>query len=153
MSGHPLEGPHPPAWGRRRDRIVTSGWEATGLEVLGEADFDGSHLRRDGLYAVCFAATWCLPTRWFLPKFIAHDSAPGVQRVLADITDLKSPLWDTFQIRITPSLLVFRGGEVRGRLDGRRVVGLRTADLEKLDRLALHLAGPVPTSPALGVRG
>jgi thiol-disulfide isomerase/thioredoxin len=108
-------------------------WSSTGLEILREPDFSGTHLNRAGVYVVCFGATWCPPTRRFMPKFVAGKGKLGGTLAIADITDLKSPLWETFRIRITPSVLVFRDGEVERRLDGRRFVGLTSSSLAQLE--------------------
>lgn len=105
-------------------------WEHTGLEVLRTADFEGEHLRRRGVYVVCFGAKWCLPTRIFVPKFVSQNAELPPRSAIVDISDLKDPLWDVFRIRITPSILIFHEGENVARYDGRRVVGLRSADLQ-----------------------
>lgn len=113
------------------------GWESTGLELLHASDFDGTRLKRPGVYAVCFGATWCRPTRRFVPKFVARNGQLPARLAMADITDLNDPLWDVFQLQITPTMMVFRDGTPVGRFDGRRVIGLRNADL---DRMAEQLA-------------
>jgi|HubBroStandDraft_1064217.scaffolds.fasta_scaffold01929_3 hypothetical protein len=124
---------------------VKRGWESTGLEVLRTNDFEGARLKRDGIYSVCFGATWCRPTRGFVPKFVARNGRLPGQMAIADITDLRDPLWDWFQIKITPTIIVFRAGAPVGRLDGRRFVGLRDTDLDRLTSLLGGLGAP--TSP------
>jgi len=117
------------------------GWEDTGLEVLRTGDFEGTHLQRAGTYAVCFGATWCPPTRGFVPKFVARDGKLPARLAMADITDVDDPLWDTFRIKITPTMVVFRDGAPVARFDGRRFIGLRNADLERLSEF-LRAGGP-----------
>ncbi|MFZ0829658.1 MAG: thioredoxin family protein [Thermoplasmata archaeon] len=107
-------------------------WSTTGLEVLGPRDFSGGRLQRSGTNVVCFSAEWCPVTRRFMPKFLALRGTLPALLMIADITDLKSPLWDDFHIRITPSIIVYREGEVFLRLDGRRFFGLRDPDMAKL---------------------
>ena len=108
-------------------------WQYTGLEILHEGDFSGERLRREGTYVVCFGALWCPITRRFLPKFVrARERMPGTCAV-ADVTDRESPLWDTFRIRITPSILVFRHGVVDRRVDGRRFFGITAGALARLE--------------------
>jgi thioredoxin-like negative regulator of GroEL len=107
-------------------------WAGTGLEVLGPGDFSDGRLNRPGTFVVCFAAEWCPVTRRFMPKFLGLRGTLPAQIILADITDLKNPLWDDFRIRITPSIIVFREGEVLLRLDGRRFFGLKDAELARL---------------------
>lgn len=73
---------------------------------------------------VCFGAEWCPYARRFVPRFAGRKSAIAGTFALADITDLKDPLWDTFRIRVTPSIVVFRDGVEVARLDGRRFLGI-----------------------------
>lgn len=108
-------------------------WAPTGLEILREKDFEGTRLNRPGVYVVCFGALWCPITRRFMPKFVAGRGRVHGTLAIADITSTDSPLWDTFQIRITPSVLVFRDGHVQHRLDGTRFVGITTSGLSRLE--------------------
>jgi Thioredoxin len=121
-------------------------WASTGLEVLRSGDFEGTRLKRPGVYAVCFGATWCPPTRGFVPKFVARSST-GLPAMfaMADITEWEDPLWDSFRIKITPTMAVFRDGDLVARFDGRRMVGLRESDL---DKLAAVLTGSSATHSA-----
>jgi thioredoxin-like negative regulator of GroEL len=107
-------------------------WASTGLEILSATDFSAGRLRRTGTYVVCFGAGWCHPTRQFMPKFVALKGGLPASLAIADITELESPLWDDFQIRITPSIIVFRDGAIVSRLDGRRFVGITQSALAKL---------------------
>jgi thioredoxin-like negative regulator of GroEL len=115
-------------------------WESTGLEVLTTVDFDGTTLKRPGLYAVCFGATWCPPTRSFVPKFVARNGKVPGTLAMGDITEWEDPLWDTFGIKITPTMAVFQDGALVGRFDGRRMLGLRESDLDKLESLLRKLS-------------
>ena len=110
-------------------------WVATGLEVLRTADFQGGRLSRAGTYAVCFAAEWCPITRRFMPRFVPLKGTLPATFAIADITDLNDSLWDDFQIRITPSIIVFRDGQVLGRIDGRRFLGISANALASLGEL------------------
>lgn len=108
-------------------------WTDTGLEVLGEKDFSGVHLNRSGVVVVCFGATWCPVTRRFMPRFVGERHRIAGTLAVADITDLNSALWDTFRIRITPSIIVFRDGEVQTRVDGKRFFGITASALAQLE--------------------
>jgi hypothetical protein len=108
------------------------GWASLGLEVLRASDFDGPRLRREGRYAVCFGATWCFPTRVFAPKFAARNTRVPARLAMADISARDDPLWDSFQISITPTMIVFQDGGAMGRFNGRPVIGLRTADVDRM---------------------
>ena len=130
---------------KRLAKKNSGSWESTGLEVLRTGDFEGTRLKRPGVYAVCFGATWCPPTRKFVPKFVARSGHAPAKFAMADITEWEDPLWDSFQIAITPTMAIFRDGELVARFDGRRMVGLRESDL---DKLATELQRPVrPASP------
>jgi hypothetical protein len=121
--------------------MVPEGWEGTGLEVLHTQDFEGTRLRRPGTYAVCFAATWCPPTRRFVPKFVARNGSVPAQFALADISDNDDPLWDTFRIEITPSMAVFHDGGLVGRFDGRPILALNRKDLDQMAHLIRRISG------------
>jgi len=108
-------------------------WTSSGLEVLGEKDFSRARLNRPGTVIVCFGAEWCPITRRFMPKFIAERGKLDGTLAIADITDLNSTLWDTFQIRITPSIVVFQNGEVHRRVDGKRIIGITASALRQLE--------------------
>ena len=54
---------------------------------------------------------------------------------IGDITEWSSPLWDDFKIKITPTVVIFRGGSPEGRIDGRCFLGLRVTDLVRLGEL------------------
>jgi Thioredoxin len=120
--------------------MAEQGWEASGLPVLRTSHFSGDHLNLPGIFVVSFAAAWCPITRRFMPKFAARKGRLAATVAIADITDLKDPLWDTFRIRITPTIIVFRDGRVSERVDGRRLMGITDSQLRKLDQ-ALS-AGP-----------
>ena len=121
-------------------------WESIGLEVLSAADFEATHLKRDGTYAVCFGAAWCRPTRSFVHRFVAREGRMPAKLAIADITDLNDQLWDSFQIKITPTVLVFRDGTPLGRYDGRRFIGLRDSDLDRLTDFLGTLGGSEPVA-------
>jgi hypothetical protein len=123
-------------------------WENTGLEVLRTGDFEATRLKRPGIYAVCFGATWCRPTRGFVPKFVARNGRLPATLAIADITEWKDPLWDSFQIKITPTMILFRDGVQVGRLDGRRFTGLKDADLDRLIELIGKVGTPLPAPTA-----
>lgn len=118
-----------------------SPWNSTGLEVLRDADFQGDRLDRPGTFVVCFGAAWCPITRRFMPKFTAEREKIRGTLAIADITDTDDPLWDTFRIRITPSILVFQDGKLKTRIDGKRFIGITSSGLARLEE-ALPPARP-----------
>lgn len=108
-------------------------WASSGLEILGEEDFSGTSLNRPGTYIVCFGAAWCPITRRFVPRFVRERGRLEGTLAIADITDRSSPLWETFCIRITPSIVVFRDGRETRRVDGKRFFGVTATALAKLE--------------------
>ena len=97
-------------------------------------DFPHARLNRLGTVVVCFGATWCGITRRFMPKFVALKTKLSAPLAIADISDQRGPLWDTFRIRITPSIIVFHDGLELLRIDGRRFFGITRSDLAELER-------------------
>ncbi|MFZ0891885.1 MAG: thioredoxin family protein [Thermoplasmata archaeon] len=118
-----------------------SAWSSMGLEILRTKDFAEGHLTRAGTYVVCFGAGWCQPTRRFMPQFVARKGQIPGTLAIADISDRNDPLWDLFQIRITPSIIAFRDGAIQYRMEGRRFFAITPADL---DRLQVSLGGGPP---------
>jgi thiol-disulfide isomerase/thioredoxin len=101
------------------------------LERIGAEAFDVTKLRRNGTWAIAFIADWCPFCRTFLPEFSAL-SARGLKLVIADLTDEDSPLWETFEIEVVPSVIVFRDGDPLFRVDGRLMEGLGPKDLARV---------------------
>ena len=109
-------------------------WASSGLEVIRSRDLPNGRLNRPGAYVVCFGAYWCGFTRRFMPQFAARKGTIPASFAIADITDREDPLWDTFRIRITPTVIVFRDGEVVLRVDGRRFFGISQAAMDTVER-------------------
>ena len=114
--------------------MATKNWASTGLEVLRSTDFSDGRLNRPGTYVVCFGAVWCQPTRKFMPQLVKRKSRLPGTIAIADITDRNDPLWDIFQIRITPSIIVFREGSIQFRVDGRRFFGITASALDRMEQ-------------------
>jgi thioredoxin 1 len=85
---------------------------------LGPSDFKRKHLRKSGTLAVLFAAAWCPFCRRFSPIFESALTEKGMPAALADLSDLENPLWETFDIQVVPTVMVFKDGELIYRMDG-----------------------------------
>ena len=107
------------------------------LERVGAESFRGSRLLKEGTWAVAFLADWCPFCQAFRPNFESMRLSVG-GRLIADVTEEESPLWDTFAIEVIPTVVVFRGGIPIARFDGVPGVGLEAKDL---DRIASALEG------------
>jgi thioredoxin-like negative regulator of GroEL len=84
---------------------------------LGSADFDGKRLKKTGTLAVLFAAEWCPFCRRFSPIFESALRAKNVSGALADLSEFENPLWETFDIQVVPTVMVFKDGELVYRKD------------------------------------
>ena len=91
------------------------------MERLTASDFDRTRLSRDGTLAVAFSADWCPYCRAFMAEFEAAELP--VPKVMGDVTDEESVLWDDFKLNVVPTMVLFRDGEAVWRRDGRRKVG------------------------------
>jgi thioredoxin 1 len=101
------------------------------METLPVGAFQGQRLERPGTYIVVFAADWCPFCRSFLPTFARLEGRGPFRIARADVTDIDSPLWDRFEIRVVPTMLLFRNGTLATRFDGVAGVGLGERDAER----------------------
>lgn len=121
------------------------------LPTVGPEAFDGDRLDRDGLWAVAFLADWCPFCHEFAPRFESLGALGG-DLLVADVTDLESPLWDRFRLDIVPTVVVFRDGAAVTRADGVSMRGLGDDDLRAV-RAALGPRSSVPSPPEGRARG
>lgn len=80
---------------------------------------------------VLMAARWCGYCTRFLSQLGSFNPAENIDMILTDADDIDESLWDTYRIRLVPTLLVFREGKEIFRRDGRPGVGLLISDLEE----------------------
>jgi thiol-disulfide isomerase/thioredoxin len=114
------------------------------MERLTLTDFLGQRLLRSGPTAVLFAADWCGFCREFLPRFHAREGTLSVDFALADVTDLDSPWWETFDVEVVPSIIGFREGNIAWRINGIRSVGLGERDLDQMADLVRNAGDAAP---------
>ena len=65
----------------------------------------------------------------FDPVFEAEMSESGLPRASVDLSDFDNPLWETFDIRVVPTVIVFKEGQVAFRKDGIFGRGLAKGDM------------------------
>jgi thioredoxin 1 len=106
---------------------------------LGPSDFNGKCLKKSGTVAVLFAAEWCPFCRRFSPIFESALAGKGMLTALADLSDLGNPLWETFDIQVVPTVVVFKDGELIHRMDG--VLGQGLPDNAMSEVLPYLMAG------------
>jgi thioredoxin-like negative regulator of GroEL len=85
---------------------------------LGPSDFDGRRLKKPGTWVVLFAAEWCPFCRKFSPVFNSSLAQKKMPTVLADLSDYENPLWETFDVQVVPTVMVFSEGGLAYRMDG-----------------------------------
>jgi thioredoxin 1 len=73
---------------------------------------------------VLFFASWCPFCREFYVTFEAAAKNRGISWSSADISDDNNPLWESFNIEVVPTLIIFKEGEAVFRRDGVRGRGL-----------------------------
>ncbi len=80
---------------------------------------------------VLMAAKWCGYCVRFLSQLGSFNPTEKIEMILTDADDTDESLWDTYRIRLVPTLLVFREGKEIFRRDGRPGLGLQISDLEE----------------------
>ena len=77
--------------------------------------------------------------RSFYPEFERTLNSNGAPWAEADISDDDNPLWETFDIRIVPSIILFKDGIAVFRRDGVPGRGLSKNDIdETLQEIKAH---------------
>ncbi len=96
-----------------------------------ETDFERDVLSSEEPVIALFHAQWCGFCRAFMPIF-RRAEALRVRLVEVDISDYDSPLWDSYGIEVVPTLILFEGGQVVARADGRYMQGLDDTDMAQV---------------------
>jgi thioredoxin 1 len=101
------------------------------MKHLAPTDFEGQTLKTEELIAVLFYADWCPFCMDFRPRFEAVQPG-GFELGLANISDDDNPLWEDFNIKRVPTVVIFKGGQPIWRKDSPPFVGLRKSDLKEM---------------------
>ena len=107
----------------------------TGMKTdLSVADFEGSELRTDQPLAVVFTASWCPFCSMFTPIFKSTLSKKQLPYGFVDLTSYDNPLWETFEIEVVPTVVVFKNGKPTYRADGMYGRGLPKSVVDDIVR-------------------
>ncbi len=110
------------------------------MRTLALSAFDGAKLvLPTGLVAVCFHADWCGFCARFLPLFEGRSQGASFPFTLADLSSEADPRWDAFDIRVVPTLILFRDGQPAWREDAPLGVGLFENAIDRLLAAARRL--------------
>lgn len=91
----------------------------TGMKTdLNVADFEGSELRTNQPLAVVFTASWCPFCSTFTAIFKSTLSKNQLPYGSVDLTSYDNPLWETFEIEVIPTVVIFKNGKPAYRADG-----------------------------------
>ena len=100
------------------------------IEVYNKQDLD-KELSSNKKVLALFYATWCPYCMSFLRAF--NKNIVGYQFncvIRVNLDDYDNPLWDDYSVDAVPTVIFFRDGKVRSRLDGRLGVGLSEKQLK-----------------------
>ena len=88
--------------------------------TLTSANFESEVLKNSGAVLVDFTATWCGPCKQLAPivEEIAKDYAPKGVKVGAVDIDENQELAARYGIMSVPTLLLFKGGQVKAQVVG-----------------------------------
>jgi len=93
-------------------------------EVDNEDDL-ASILRATERVFVLFHASWCPFCRSFLPIFEEYAQKNRRDEFLRlRIDDENNPLWEKYDVKVVPTVILFKGEKVQRRLNGVLRVGL-----------------------------
>ena len=90
-------------------------------------DFDRL-LGHEGKKVIIFSADWCPYCISFFNNWSEYSKISDF--CIADITDVESKLWDSFDIEVVPTMAVFEDGILTKRWDGQLQRGLTIDQIE-----------------------
>ena len=111
-----------------------SGCYTTGMKILTDPVSLKEQLSGKGKTAVLFVMSTCPFCRRFRPLFEAFENtrAKDLYFLTVILDDEGSPLWEEYAIEVVPTLIIFQGGGIISRRDGRPGEGLGAEDIESL---------------------
>ena len=87
------------------------------LPRLYDSNFDNLNIRsHKDKSIVFFSADWCPYCLTFFNNWKEYGNIESV--FIADITDVNSGLWDTFDVNVVPTMAIFKEGKLEKRWNG-----------------------------------
>ena len=106
--------------------------EVKSFTRINQDNFDLDVLQNHkGKTVVIFSADWCPYCVSFFNNWSEYGRVEDV--CIADITDVESELWDSFDIEVVPTMAVFENGILVKRWDGQLQRGLTIDQIESLN--------------------
>ena len=102
------------------------------LPRLNDSNFDNLKIKEHkGKSVIFFSADWCPYCVSFFNNWKEYSKVE--KAYIADITDIDSALWDSFDINVVPSMAVFTNGQLVRRWDGIIGQGLTIDQIEDVN--------------------
>lgn len=100
------------------------------LDVPTADAFERDVIRAADPTVVMFWASWCPFCRAFRPAFEARADGSEARFARVSLDDYDNPLWETYDVRVVPTLAYVRDGTLVARRDGILMRGLSPRDLD-----------------------
>merc|ERR1711939_778375 len=96
-------------------------------ELATKADFDACLSEAgDKLVVIDFTASWCPPCQMIKPKFEEHAAVVADYAILVKVdVDANAETAQACGISCMPTFQAFKGGELKGKLEGASEGGIR----------------------------
>ncbi len=106
--------------------------EVKSFPRINQDNFDLDVLQNHkGKTVVIFSADWCPYCVSFFNNWSEYGRVEDV--CIADITDVESELWDSFDIEVVPTMAVFENGMLVKRWDGQLQRGLNIDQIQSVN--------------------
>jgi thioredoxin-like negative regulator of GroEL len=106
--------------------------EVKSFPRINQDNFDSDRLlNHKNKTVVIFSADWCPYCVSFFNNWSEYGRADDV--CIADITDVESELWDSFDIEVVPTMVVFENGVLVKRWDGQLQRGLTIDQIQSVN--------------------
>ena len=95
-------------------------------------NFSEKILTEEKPIVIVFYATYCPFCKEFCQTFEKYSKDSRFLFAKTDITDDNNPFWEKYHIKTIPTVITFKEGKIRARIDAKGGVGLTEKDLKDL---------------------